>query len=62
MDLAPLVLVARHEIPVVPVGEDLSPAQKQDLDELIMQHRDVLIVRSPGEHRSHTMISGRRQE
>ena len=40
-DPTSLVLAARHEIPVVPVGEDLSPAQKQDLDELIMQHQDV---------------------
>jgi hypothetical protein len=26
---------------VVPVGEDLSPAQKQDLDEIVMQHQGV---------------------
>ena len=40
-DLAPLVLAARRGIPVVPVGEDLSPAQKEDLDEIVMQHQDV---------------------
>ena len=34
---APLVLAARRDIPVVPMGEDLSPAQKQDLEE----HQDV---------------------
>ena len=39
-DPAPLGLVARRGIPVVPVGEDLSPAQKQDLNEVIMQHQD----------------------
>ena len=26
---------------MVPVGEDLSPAQKQDLDEIVMQHQGV---------------------
>ena len=40
-DPAPLALAARREIPEVPVGEDLSPAQKNDLDEVVMQHRDV---------------------
>ena len=40
-DPAPLALVARSGIPVVPVGKDLSPAQKQDLDDIVMQHRDV---------------------
>ena len=40
-DPAPLVLAARRGIPVVPVGEDLSPAQKQDLDEIVMQRQDV---------------------
>ena len=40
-DPASLVLAAQHDIPVVPVGEDLSPAQKQDLSEVILQHQDV---------------------
>ena len=40
-DPAPLGLVARREVPVVPVGEDLSPAQKQDLADLVLQHQDV---------------------
>ena len=35
---ASLVLAARHDIPLVPVGEDLGPAQKQDLEEVILQH------------------------
>ena len=39
--LAPLGLAARRDIPVVPVGDDLSPAQKQDLEEVILQHQDV---------------------
>ena len=38
---ASLVLDARRDIPVVPSGEDLSPAQKQDLEEVILQHQDV---------------------
>jgi hypothetical protein len=38
---APLVLAARRDIPVVPVEDDLSPAQKQDLEEGILQHQDV---------------------
>ena len=38
---ASLVLAARHDIPLVPVGEDLGPAQKQDLEEVILQHQDV---------------------
>ena len=37
----PLVPAARCEIPEVPVGDDLSPAQKQDLDEVVIQHQDV---------------------
>ena len=40
-DPTSLGLAARHESPEVPVGEDLSPAQKQDLDKIIMHHRDV---------------------
>ena len=36
-----LVLAARRDIPVVPVGEDLTLAQKQDLEEVILQHQDV---------------------
>uniref|UniRef100_A0A8C5C6I6 Gypsy retrotransposon integrase-like protein 1 n=1 Tax=Gadus morhua TaxID=8049 RepID=A0A8C5C6I6_GADMO len=40
-DPAPLSLAARQEIPEVPVGEDLSPAQRHDLDDIILQHRDV---------------------
>ena len=40
-DPAPLSLAARQEIPEVPVGEDLSPAQRHDLDEIVLQHRDV---------------------
>ena len=35
------MLAAQREIPKGSVGEDLSPAQKQDLGEVIMQHRDV---------------------
>ena len=38
---APLGLVARRGVPVVPVGEDLSPDQKQDLADLVLQHQDV---------------------
>ena len=38
---APLALSARREIPEVQVEEDLSPAQKQDLAAIIMQHQDV---------------------
>ena len=37
----PLVLPARRGIPEVPVGDDRSPAQKQDLDEVVLQHQDV---------------------
>ena len=51
-DPAALALAARQEIPEVPVGEDLSPAQKQDLDDLVMQHRDVFF-RAPGEDHDH---------
>ena len=40
-DPAPLALAARREIPEVPVGEDLSPAQRHNLDKVILQHRDV---------------------
>ena len=40
-DPAPLALATQRQIPEVPAGEDLSPAQKQDLDHLVMQHRDV---------------------
>ena len=43
-DPVPLALAARHEIPEVPVGEDLSPAQKHDLDDLVMQLWDVFSV------------------
>uniref|UniRef100_A0A8C5BI86 Gypsy retrotransposon integrase-like protein 1 n=1 Tax=Gadus morhua TaxID=8049 RepID=A0A8C5BI86_GADMO len=38
---ATLALAARRDIPAVPMGEDLSPAQKQDLEEVILQHQDV---------------------
>jgi hypothetical protein len=38
---APLVLAAQRDTPVVPMGEDLSPAQKQDLEEVVLQHQDV---------------------
>ena len=38
---APLGLAAQRDIPVVPVGDDLSPAQKQDLEEVMLQHQDV---------------------
>ena len=38
---APLGLVAQRAVPMVPTGEDLSPAQRQDLEEVILQHRDV---------------------
>ena len=38
---ATLALAARCDIPAVPMGEDLSPAQKQDLEEVILQHQDV---------------------
>ena len=58
MDLpeaAPLVLAARHDIPVVPVGDDLSPAQKQDLDEIILQHQDVF-SKIPGEPLLHGVV------
>ena len=37
----PLVLAARRDTPVVPMGEDHSPAQKQDLEEVVLQHQDV---------------------
>ena len=37
----PLVLAARRDIQGVPVGDDLRPAQKQDLEEVILQHQDV---------------------
>ena len=37
----PLALTARLDIPVVPIGENLSPAQRQDLEEIVMQHREV---------------------
>ena len=40
-DPAPLSLAARREIPEVPVGEDLSPSKRHDLDEIILQYRDV---------------------
>ena len=38
---APLVLTARKGIPDVPMGDDLSPAQKQDLSDVVLQHQDV---------------------
>ena len=38
---APLVLAAQRDTPVVPMGEDHSPAQKQDLEEVVLQHQDV---------------------
>ena len=38
---ATLALAARCDIPAVPMGEDLSPAQKQDLEEVILQQQDV---------------------
>ena len=38
---APLALAARRDISAVPMGEDLSPAQKQDLEEVILQQQDV---------------------
>ena len=34
-------MAAPCNIPVVPVGDDLSPPQKQDLGEIILQHQDV---------------------
>ena len=40
-DQAPLGLLSQRGVPVVSMGEDLSPAQKQDLEEVVMQHRDV---------------------
>ena len=40
-DPAPLGLVAQHGVPVVPIEEDLSSAQKQDLEEVVLQHRDM---------------------
>ena len=40
---APMALAARGGIPTVPMGEDLSPAQKHDLEDLVMQHRDVFL-------------------
>ena len=36
---APQGLAARRHIPGVPVGDDLSPAQKQDRIEVILQHQ-----------------------
>ena len=33
--------VAQRGVPVVPMGDDLSPAQRQDLEEIVLQHRDV---------------------
>ena len=36
-----MALAARDGIPAVPMGEDLSPAQKHDLEDIVMQHRDV---------------------
>ena len=38
---APVVLVARQGVPEVPMGEDLSPSQKQDLTDVVLQHQDV---------------------
>ena len=38
---APLVLSARKGTPEVPMGDDLSPAQKQDLRDIVLQHQDV---------------------
>ena len=38
---APMVLVARQGVPEVPMGEDLSPTQKQDLTDVVLQHQDV---------------------
>ena len=38
---APLGLPARRDIPEVPVGDNLSPSQKQDLEEVILQHQDI---------------------
>ena len=39
--LAPLVLAAQQAVPDVPMGDDLSPAQKQDLSDVVLQHQDV---------------------
>ena len=38
---APLVLVARHRVPEIPMGVDLSPAQRQDLTKVMLQHQEV---------------------
>ena len=38
---APLGLVAQRAVPVVPTGKDLSPAHREDLEEVVLQHRDV---------------------
>ena len=32
---------ARRGVPDDPVGDDLSPAQKQDISEIVLQHQDV---------------------
>ena len=37
----PVVLVTRQKVPEVPMGEDLSPTQKQDLTDVVLQHQDV---------------------
>ena len=57
----PLVLATRSDIPVVPVGDDYSPVQKQDLDEIILQHQDVFFPRFPREPLSPTTTFGQRQ-
>ena len=37
----PPALSTRPGVPDVPLGEDLSPAQRQEMQELVMQSRDV---------------------
>ena len=37
----PLALMARTPSPDVPMGTDLSPAQRQEVSELVLQNRDV---------------------
>ena len=43
----PVTLTVRADVPVVPVGDDLSPDQRQDLGEIILQHQDVFST-TPG--------------
>ena len=60
-DPAPLGLVAQRGVPVVPMRDDLSPAQRQDLGEVVLQHRDVF-SELPGGRRSSNTTSGRHRE